>query len=75
VGGYIWVRPYRSIKIYYLYEGNLVLKVIRSCDHKGIAFAKMASYVILRERSDRRISKYEMLRFAQHDKQILSLIK
>jgi hypothetical protein len=30
--------------------------------------AKEIFLVILRERSDRRISKYEMLRFAQHDK-------
>jgi hypothetical protein len=28
--------------------------------------------VILRERSDRRISKFEILRFAQNDKKVLS---
>jgi hypothetical protein len=36
--------------------------------YKRDSFAKIVSYVILRERSDRRISKSEMLRFAQHDK-------
>jgi hypothetical protein len=37
--------------------------------------ADIISSVILRERSDRRISKYEMLRFAQHDKKIFPYLK
>ena len=45
-------------------------QVLQCYSLKSDNLSKIVSYVILRERSDRRISKYEMLRCAQHDKEI-----